>query len=115
MNLLQKWKVPKVPAIGWALLIAIVVIAAIWYFLATQMMHFTSQLPAFQQKTSELVARLQQDLSKKVPIEKQNQYINEAKAGIQPLIARTLGSVLGTLTTVFLLPLYAFLLLYYKR
>lgn len=114
VNLLEKWKIPKVPAIALALLISIVVIAGVWYFLATQMMHFTTQLPAFQQKASELMARLQQNLAKKVPIEKQNQYLAEAQAGIKPLLARTLGSVFGTLTTVFLLPLYAFLLLYYK-
>ena len=114
VNLLEKWKVSKIPAIALALLIAIVVIAGVWYFLATQMMHFTSQLPTFEQKASELMARLQQDLAKKIPIDKQNQYLAEAQAGIKPLLARLLGSVFGTLTTVFLLPLYAFLLLYYK-
>jgi predicted PurR-regulated permease PerM len=61
------------------------------------------------------VSKLQQDLARKIPLEKQNQYIAEAKAGINPLIARTLGSVVGTLTTAFLLPVYTFLLLYYKN
>ena len=111
---LMKWKVPRVPAIALALLASIVIIGAIWYFLATQMMHFTSQLPELEKKTTELVSKLQQDLSKKVPIEKQNQYIAEARAGIKPLVGQTLGTVLGTLTTAFLLPIYTFLLLYYK-
>jgi predicted PurR-regulated permease PerM len=111
---LERWKVPKIPAIAIALLVAIIVIGAVWYFLATQMMHFTSQLPALEQKTDQLVAKLQHDLSSKIPMDKQNQYLAEAKAGIKPLLARTLGSVFGTLTTVFLLPIYIFLLLYYK-
>jgi predicted PurR-regulated permease PerM len=111
---LELWKVPKVPAIAIALLVAIVIIGAVWYFLATQMMHFTSQLPALERKTDQLVSKLQQDLSSKIPLDKQNQYLTEAKAGIKPLIGRTLGSVVGTLTTAFLLPVYAFLLLYYK-
>jgi predicted PurR-regulated permease PerM len=111
---LERWKIPKIPAIAIALLVAIIVIGAVWYFLAMQMMHFTSQLPALEQKTNQLVSKLQQDLSRKIPMDKQNQYIAEAKAGIKPLIARTLGSVVGTLTTVFLLPIYIFLMLYYK-
>jgi predicted PurR-regulated permease PerM len=115
MERLMGWKVPRVPAIGLSLLVAILVIGGVWYFLATQMMHFTSKLPALEQKTNELMSRLQQELARKIPIDKQNQYITEAKAGIKPLIGRTLGSVVGTLTTAFLLPVYTFLLLYYKN
>ncbi|HEY4336858.1 MAG TPA: AI-2E family transporter [Puia sp.] len=112
---LMGWGVPRVPAITIALLAAIVVIAGVWYFLATQMMHFTSQLPALEQKMEALQSKLQQDLARKIPLAKQNQYIAEAKAGIKPLIGQTLGSVVGTLTTAFLLPVYTFLLLYYKN
>jgi predicted PurR-regulated permease PerM len=112
---LQRLRVPRVPSIVLALLVAIVVIAGIWYFLATQMMHFTSQLPLIERKTEDLLARLQEKLARLIPLAKQNQYIAEAKAGIKPLVARTLGSVVGTLTTAFLLPVYTFLLLYYKN
>jgi predicted PurR-regulated permease PerM len=112
---LQRLRVPRVPSIVLALLVAIVVIAGIWYFLATQMMHFTSQLPLIERKTEDLLAKLQEKLARLIPLAKQNQYIAEAKAGIKPLVARTLGSVAGTLTTAFLLPVYTFLLLYYKN
>ena len=112
---LMAWHLPQVAAIVIALLVAIVVIAGVWYFLMTQMMHFTSQLPALEEKMEVLVSRLQQELARKIPLEKQNQYIAEAKAGIKPLIGQTLGSVVGTLTTAFLLPVYTFLLLYYKN
>jgi predicted PurR-regulated permease PerM len=111
---LELLKLPHVPSILIALLVATVVIVGVWYFLGTQMMHFTSQLPALEKKTEDLVSRLQQWLARKIPMEKQNQYIAEAKAGIKPLIGRTLGTVVGTLTTAFLLPVYTFLLLYYK-
>ncbi|HMI62921.1 MAG TPA: AI-2E family transporter [Puia sp.] len=110
----QKWKLPKVAAILIALALAIVIIAGIWYFLATQMMHFTDQLPALQRKTDQLMSQVQHDLSSRIPLEKQNQYISEAKAGIKPLLGQLLGSVMGTLTTVFLLPVYTFLIIYYK-
>ncbi|MBS1662469.1 MAG: AI-2E family transporter [Bacteroidetes bacterium] len=111
---LEQWKVPKVAAICLALVVAIVVIGGVWYFLATQMMHFTDQLPKLQQKTTELVSKLQQDLSSKIPLEKQNKYIGEAEASIKPLVGQLLGSVFGTLSTVFLLPVYTFLMIYYK-
>jgi predicted PurR-regulated permease PerM len=113
---LMGWKVPKVLAIVLVLVAAIVVIAGLWYFLATQMMHFTDQLPLLRKKFTELLARLQQMLTTKfkMPLEKQNQYIGEAQAGLTPLVGQLLGTVAGTLTTATLLPVYTFLLLYYK-
>lgn len=114
VNRMELLRVPKIPAIVAALLVAIVVIAGVWYFLTVQMVHFSSQLPQLEVKTDTLVSKLQHDLARKIPMEKQNEYIAKAKAGIEPLVARTLGSVVGTLATVFLLPVYTFLLLYYK-
>jgi predicted PurR-regulated permease PerM len=116
MELLINWKLPKVPAITVTLIVAAIVIFAVWYFLANQIMHFKDQLPLLEKKTADLVSRLQQEIIRrfKVPLEKQNEYITQAKAGIEPLIARTLGTVAGTMGSAFLLPLYTFLLLYYK-
>jgi predicted PurR-regulated permease PerM len=111
---LEKWKLPKVVAILLALAVAILLIAGVWYFLATQIMHFTDQLPTLQQKMDHLVSRVQQDLSTKIPLQRQNQYIGEAKAGIKPLVGQLLGSMMGTLTTVLLLPVYTFMMIYYK-
>jgi len=115
-NRLQQWKIPKVLSIILSLVIAIVLIAAVWYFLATQMMHFTDQFPLLQKKSAELLSRLQQLLTEKfdIPLQKQNQLIKEAEAGIKPLIGQTLGTVAGTMTMIFLLPVYTFLFLYYK-
>ena len=115
-DLLLRWKIPKVPAIALSLLIAIVVIAAVWYFLANQIMRFTDQLPVLEKKMAEQVSRLQQGLVHQfnIPLAKQDQYIAEAKAGIKPLIGQTLGTVVGTMAMIFLLPVYTFLLLYYK-
>ena len=113
---LQLWKIPKVPSIILALVIAIILISGLWYFLATQMMHFTDQMPVLQKKSAELMSKLQQELVQRfnIPLERQNQYIGEAKAGIKPLIGQLLGTFVGTLTTAFLLPVYTFLILYYK-
>ena len=110
------WGIPKVPAIALSLIIAIVVISGVWYFLATQVMHFTAQAPVLEKKSTELLGKLQQYLLQhfNMAMAKQNQYLDEAKAGIKPLIGQLLGTVAGTMTMIFLLPIYTFLLLYYK-
>ena len=82
VNRLMRWKVPRIPAIALALLVAIVVIGAVWYFLAVQMMHFTSQLPALEQRTADLVSRVQQNLAKRIPMDRQNQYIEIGRAHV---------------------------------
>jgi predicted PurR-regulated permease PerM len=117
MERLLKWGVPRVGAIAISLLVSILLIGGIWYFLANQIMAFTDQFPMLQRKTSELIARLQQYLFREfnIPIAKSDSYLAEARAGIRPLAGRLLGSVAGTMATVFLLPVYTFLLLYYKN
>ena len=116
MERLMKWGLPKVLAITVTLIVAILVIAALWYFLATQMMQFTDQLPVLQKKATELITKLQQYLLEhwSIPIAKSNEYMADAKAGIKPLLGQTLGTVAGSMATVFLLPIYTFLMLYYK-
>lgn len=47
-------------------------------------------------------------------ISRQQQYLSELSESLKPLIGQTLGTVLGTLSVVFLLPVYIFLFLYYK-
>ena len=115
-SLLQRWRLPKIVSIALSLIIAIIVFGGVGYFLFTQMMHFTDQAPVLQKKSTELVSRLQQFLSDRagLPLARQDQYIQEAKAGIEPLIGQTLGTVVGTMATIVLLPVYTFLFLYYK-
>lgn len=117
MGRLLKWRVPRVAAIAVSLVVAILVIGGIWYFLANQIMQFTDQLPLLEKKGSELIARLQEYLMQhwNIPLAKTNEYLADAKAGIKPLLGQLLGSMAGTMGTVFLLPLYTFLLLYYKN
>src|SRR6187402_643074 len=68
VDLLERWRLPKLAAISLALLVAIVAIIGIWYFLATQMMHFKDQLPLLQKKFTEILAKLQQWLTEKFHI-----------------------------------------------
>lgn len=116
MERLLRWRVPRVAAIAVSLIVAILVIGGIWYFLANQIMQFTDQLPLLEKKGSELIARTQEYLMQhwNIPLAKTNSYLAEARKGIKPLFGQLLGSVAGTMGTIFLLPVYTFLLLYYK-
>jgi predicted PurR-regulated permease PerM len=116
MERLLRWQVPRVAAIAVSLVVAILVIGGIWYFLANQIMQFTDQLPLLEKKGSELIQRMQEYLMQhwNIPLAKTNSYLEEARKGIKPLLGQLLGSVAGTMGTVFLLPVYTFLLLYYK-
>ena len=116
MERLLRWQVPRVAAIAVSLVVAILVIGGIWYFLANQIMQFTDQLPLLEKKGSELIQRTQEYLMQhwNIPLAKTNSYLDEARKGIKPLLGQLLGSVAGTMGTVFLLPVYTFLLLYYK-
>jgi predicted PurR-regulated permease PerM len=117
MERLLHWRLPRVAAIAVSLIVAILLIGGIWYFLAKQIMQFTDQLPLLEKKASELIMRLQDYLMQhwKIPVAKTNEYLADAKAAIKPLLGQLLGSMAGTMGTVFLLPIYTFLLLYYKN
>lgn len=116
VTLLQRYKVNHVLAITIALLLAFIVLSGIMYFLSSQIMGFTSEAPAFQQKLGNMFTQLQAWAQNKLGISlaKQKEWLAEAQNGIKPLATKALGTVLGSLTVAFLVPVYAFLFLYYK-
>jgi len=114
--LLQKWKVPRVAAITIAVVTAMLLIAAVGYFLFVEMSSFSTQVPIFKKKSMELLAKTQHEISSHfgIDVQKQDKYIDEAGNGLKPLLATAMGTAVGTLSMVFLLPVYAFLFLFYK-
>ncbi len=116
VNWFQQKKIPKVLAITLALLIAFLFIGGIGYFLSMQIAGFTDQLPLMKKKLLQLVEKLQQDISRRfnIDMEKQQKALEEAGAGMKPLIGSTAGTLMNSLASLVLLPVYAFLFLYYK-
>ena len=116
VNRLQKWKVPQIPAIILSLLLAVVFIAALFYFLSTQIAQFSEGFPLLKQKFVQISGDLEQWIFEKFNIstEKQVKFIKQALDNSQALLGQTVGTVLGTLSVVLLLPVYVFLLLFYK-
>src|ERR1700712_368872 len=54
--LLQKWKIPRVPAIAIAVVVALLVMVGVGYFLFIEISGFSSELPIFKKKFAELMA-----------------------------------------------------------
>lgn len=117
VNWLHQKKINRIVAIFIALLSAILVVAGIMVFVSTQIANFTDNIPLLESKFSNLFHQLQVFLQKhySLSLEKQGQLINEAGEKLKPLVGQTLGSVLGALSVIVLLPIYIFLILFYKK
>ena len=108
---------PKVPAILLTLLIAIVVIAGLFYFLSTQIAVFLESLPLIKQKLAKILVELQYWATDKfgINIKKQVDALNAGlSGGGGDMLKNTVGPVLTFISVVLLLPTYVFLMLYYK-
>ena len=113
----KKAHLPHVAAISLSILIAILFFAGVGFLLYMQVMRFSDQIPAFEKKLAEMGVRAQAAISEHlgITIQKQQQYIAEGKTALKPILASTAGTLLGVLSAAILLPVYVFLLLYYKQ
>ncbi len=116
VNKLQQKKVPKILAIIIALLLFVLFTAGLMVFISSQMVKFSANMPELKQKFSELFSQFQiwlrDDYS--LSLDKQKQLLSEAGSDLKPLMAQILGTVLGSLSVIVLLPVYIFLILFYK-
>lgn len=115
-NRFQKWNFNKVLAIVLTIFLAILVVAGIMFFLSSQIAHFGEMLPQLQKKTEALLANLQSWLSSSFGIstEKQMSMVDEAMNSSRTYVGKTLNTVFGMISFFILIPLYIFLLLFYK-
>lgn len=115
-NRFIKWKIPKILAISLTLLIAILVFTGVMFFLSSQIIQFGDMLPQLKQKTLSLVVQGQKWLSQKfnIPLDRQMKMVNEALNNSKAYVGQTLNTVFGIVSYFVLIPLYVFLLLFYK-
>jgi predicted PurR-regulated permease PerM len=116
VNWLQSKKVNKVAAISLAIFISLLFIGLVTYLIATQIASFSEQLPAFQKKGLELVHKLQDEVAQRfnVDVAKQDKWLNDAGNSMKSVVGQTFGAAASVLEILLLIPLYAFLFLYYK-
>jgi len=116
VNILTRKKINRIVAIIISLLATILFVAGLMYFISSQIARFSDNMPVLEQKFSSLFHNFQLWLQNafSLPLSKQKQLISEAGNSLKPLITETLGTLLGIFSVVFLLPVYIFLMLYYK-
>ena len=116
VNKLRQKKIPNIFAILIALLTTILLVAGVMVFISSQMVKFSDNMPVLQQKFSDLFHHfqlwVQQNYS--LTLQKQQELLSEAGSSLKPLIGQTVGTVLGVVSVIILLPIYIFLLLFYK-
>ena len=116
VNKFNAYGVKKVVSISLAMLIAFAIFGGILYFLSSQIVGFGENFGLLKQKFSSILSGLQQWVQAKfgMSIQKQITLVNEALDSSKSLVGTTIGTALGTLTVVFIVPVYIFLLLFYK-
>ncbi len=116
VNRLRQKKIPNIIAIIIALVTAILFVAGVMYFISSQIAKFSNNMPVLEQKFAMLFSHFQLWLQEhySLSVQKQQRLLSEAGTNLKPLIGQTLGTVLGTISVIVLLPIYIFLMLFYK-
>lgn len=115
-NWLVNKKIPRALSIFISVLVTMIVFGSIGYFVSSQLASFSTEMPLFKKRFTELYGTLQHEIdgSLGINIQKQNQWLASAQSKLEPLAGSLLSGIFGTLSLLFLLPVYIFLLLYYK-
>jgi len=116
VNYFQGKGVGKILAIILSMLIAVLVLGGIMYFISFQVVGFSENFPILKEKFYELLKQLQVWVQTKfdISIARQVELINEALNSSKGLVGQTLGTAITTIVIIFILPVYVFLLLFYK-
>lgn len=116
VNWLHSKGVNRVLAIALALFMAILAVAGIFYFISSQLMQFSDSWPEFKQKFTEHFHEFQSWLASSfnITMEKQQKILTDAGNSSQKLLGGAVGGAFGVLGFFVLVPIYVFLLLFYK-
>jgi len=121
VQFLQKHKFNRLFSIAVTLLFSLVIIAAVIYFLSTQAANFFDDLPTIKQRLSDVVSSLKEWVHStfNIAVRKQEQYIKETTKSMETsspggIVAMTFMSLTGLLAYVVIMPIYTFLILYYR-
>ena len=120
VNTIEKTGLSRVPAIALSLLFSIILLASIIYFLSTQIANFVDDIPSIKKHLIDHFISLQGWIKAKLHISfsEQNEYLNNAAEKLKDsgtgYISNTFFSITEALMLLILLPIYSFLILYYK-
>lgn len=117
-NMLVRIGLPKVVAISLAVLLAVLLVSAIGVLLSMQISDFSEELPKLKRNINDFYHDARRWIRNEysVSYRQQEQYLKNAQTKTLENFqgAETLGVVTGPLGTLILIPIYTFLLLYYR-
>jgi predicted PurR-regulated permease PerM len=121
VNWLTRKGFPSVPAMLVAILLAAIFAGGIIYFLSSQIAGFMNDLPAIKEKLLHHLQTAQQWINDKlnISVKQQAAAVENAKQNIQQSGSGGMGTALmgiaNGLIMLILLPIYTFLILYYRK
>ncbi len=120
VDFLEKHRISRVPAVALALVLAIGFVAGVIYFLSSQIANFMQDIPSIKEHIHDHFISLQTWVNDKlhISLEQQKEYINaqadKLKASGTGYISHTFFSITESVVLLILMPIYTFLLLFYK-
>jgi len=120
VNFLERRNIPKVLAIAVALFLAIFFISAVIYFLSTQIANFVDDIPSIKRHLNDHWISVQKWIREKmhISLREQNEALNDAAQEITgtkgEYISDTFFSITEAVMLIILMPIYTFLVLYYR-
>jgi predicted PurR-regulated permease PerM len=120
VNWLEK-KTGRVIAILLALFLSLIIIVAVFYFLSSQLAGFMEDLPGIKKQLQEHYHTLQTWIGKQfnMSVREQDKMVDEAAVQVKSsgngFIGQALSGLTNILVIMVLLPVYTFLLLYYRK
>ncbi len=120
VRFLEKRRFGRVPSIAVALIISMLILGAVCYFIASQVLGFTEDLPRIKQQLNEHYQTMQVWVKNhfNMTIREQHKLVDQATDNINEkgtgYIGATFFSITKFLMVMLLLPVYAFLFLYYR-
>ncbi|MFD1466908.1 AI-2E family transporter [Hymenobacter caeli] len=114
---LLRHKVPPLLAIALTVVLGVAALLALLYFVYSEVVQLSSQLPVFKAKLLQTATVTEQWLDARFGLtdQKLRGYLNEAGSKAAGLAGGTLTAVSGLLVVATLLPVYIFLLLLYQQ
>jgi predicted PurR-regulated permease PerM len=117
-DFLQRKKLNKPISIIITLVLSLSIIVAIIYFLSTQIINFLDDSDAIKTRLEEVYDSLQEWVKKNfnITIRKQDKYVHDTAQKLEAgkIVGKTFVSLTSVITYLAFLPIYSFLLLYYK-
>ena len=120
VNAIEKTGLSRVPSIALSLVFSLILLVSIVYFLSTQIANFVDDIPSIKKHLIDHFIAFQGWIKEKLHISfhEQNEYLNNAAEKLKDsgtgYISDTFFSITEALMLLILLPIYTFLILYYK-